>query len=184
MNKRWHMMLDSIIWDDVFIAKLDAMNEKMKQALIEMRNLALYTYNHLLTICPDDKTVMVKSILGVDDMDMDGWEYGSDMWAYLTEILKNPELSLHSLYEYGVAFEMIIEKGNDPFYYSDNQLLYHGEEPENWNEYMDSKKTEYMHIIYGVHNMIDHCGWTLQDLINVKSYYTKIEIEYRNKENG
>ncbi len=41
-------------------------------------------------------------------------------------------------------------------------------------------KTNHVRIIYGVHNAIDHCHWTLQDLINVKSYKTKIEVEYCN----
>lgn len=34
-------------------------------------------------------------------------------------------------------------------------------------------------IVYGVHNMIDHCHWTLQDLMGIRQYSTKIEIEYR-----
>lgn len=155
----------------------------MKQALIDMRNLTFDTYNHLLVNCPDDKEFDVTGMLFVDDMEMEGWEYGSHMSDYLSEILQTPEYS--SLYRYGVAHEVIFESADRPYGLNENNtemnMLYMAELPENWNEHMDREKTANLNIIYGVHNMIDHCHWTLQDLINVKSYKAKIEVEYRNK---
>ena len=183
LMERWGLMHKSIVWDDEFIAKLVAMNEKMKQALIDMRNLALGTYNHQIANCPDDKEFDVTGRLFVDDMEMEGWEYGSHMSDYLSEILQTPEYS--SLYRYGVAHEVIFESSDRPYGINENNtemnMLYMAELPENWNEHMDREKTANLNIIYGVHNMIDHCHWTLQDLINVKSYKSKIEVEYRNK---
>jgi len=183
LMERWGLMHKSIVWDDEFIAKLVAMNEKMKQALIDMRNLALGTYNHQIANCPDDKEFDVTGRLFVDDMEMEGWEYGSHMSDYLSEILQTPEYS--SLYRYGVAHEVIFESSDRPYGINENNtemnMLYMAEQPENWNEHMDREKTANLNIIYGVHNMIDHCHWTLQDLINVKSYKSKIEVEYRNK---
>ena len=183
LMERWRLMHQSIVWDDDFIAKLVAMNEKMKQALIDMRNLALNTYTHLLTNCPDEKEFDVTGRLFVDDMEMEGWEYGSHMSDYLSEILQTPEYS--GLYRYGVAHEVIFESADRPCGINENNtemnMLYMAELPENWNEHMDREKTANLNIIYGVHNMIDHCHWTLQDLINVKSYKSKIEVEYRNK---
>lgn len=183
LMERWRLMHRSIVWDDDFIAKLVAMNEKMKQALIDMRNLTLDTYTHLLTNCPDEKEFDVTGRLFVDDMEMEGWKYGIHMSDYLSEILQTPEYS--SLYRYGVAHEVIFESADRPYGISENNtemnMLYMAELPENWNEHMDREKTANLNIIYGVHNMIDHCHWTLQDLINVKSYKSKIEVEYRNK---
>ena len=183
LMERWRLMHRSIVWDDDFIAKLVAMNEKMKQALIDMRNLALNTYTHLLTNCPDEKEFDVTGRLFVDDMEMEGWKYGIHMSDYLSEILQTPEYS--GLYRYGVAHEVIFESSDRPYGINENNtemnMLYMAELPENWNEHMDREKTANLNIIYGVHNMIDHCHWTLQDLINVKSYKSKIEVEYRNK---
>lgn len=183
LMERWRLIHQSIVWDDDFIAKLVAMNEKMKQALIDMRNLALDTYTHLLVNCPDDKEFDVTGRLFVDDMEMEEWEYGSHMSDYLSEILQMPEYS--GLYRYGVAHEVIFESADRPYGINENNtemnMLYMAELPENWNEHMDREKTANLNIIYGVHNMIDHCHWTLQDLINVKSYKSKIEVEYRNK---
>lgn len=183
LMERWRLMHRSIVWDDDFIAKLVAMNEKMKQALIDMRNLALNTYTYLLTNCPDEKEFDVTGRLFVDDLEMEGWECGSHMSDYLSEILQTPEYA--GLYRYGVAHEVIFESVDRPYGINENNtemnLLYMAEQPENWNEHMDREKTANLNIIYGVHNMIDHCHWTLQDLINVKSYKSKIEVEYRNK---
>ena len=183
LMERWKLMHRSIVWDDDFIAKLVAMNEKMKQALIDMRNLTLNTYTHLLTNCPDDKEFDVTGRLFVDDLEMQGWECGSHMSDYLSEILQTPEYA--GLYRYGVAHEVIFESADRPYGINDRNtemnLLYMAEQPDNWNEHMNREKTANLNIIYGVHNMIDHCHWTLQDLINVKSYKSKIEVEYRNK---
>ena len=183
LMERWRLMHRSIVWDEDFIAKLVAMNEKMKQALIDMRNLALNTYTHLLTNCPDEKEFDVTGRLFVDDLEMEGWECGSHMSDYLSEILQTPEYA--GLYRYGVAHEVIFESADRPYGINENNtemnMLYMAELPENWNEHMDREKTANLNIIYGVHNMIDHCHWTLQDLINVKSYKSKIEVEYRNK---
>lgn len=183
LMERWRLMHQSIVWDDEFVEKLMAMNENMKQALIDMRHLAIDTYNHLLANSPDDKEFDVTGMLYVDDMEMEGWEYGSHISDYLSEILQMPEYS--GLYRYGVAHEVIFESAERPYGINDNNtemnMLYMAEQPENWNEHMDREMTAHLNIIYGVHNMIDHCHWTLQDLINVKSYKAKIEVDYRNK---
>ena len=39
----------------------------------------------------------------------------------------------------------------------------------------------HLHLVYGVHNLYEHCEWTLQDLLGIRSYRTKIEIEYYNR---
>ena len=155
-------------WDDEFIAKLVAMNEKMKQALIDMRNLALGTYNHQIANCPDDKEFDVTGMLYVDDMEMEGWEYGSHISDYLSEILQMPEYS--GLYRYGVAHEVIFESAERPYGINDNNtemnMLYMAEQPENWNEHMDREMTAHLNIIYGVHNMtLDASGSDQREVV-------------------
>lgn len=187
MMMRWNMMHHSIMWDDEFVAKLDAMNEQMKQALIAMRYKTLDVYEYLKLRCPEDMKLEVMGRLYVDDMDMEGWEYESDMWANLSEILQTPAMSRDSLYANGITYPLVFDSTDNNSCHSCEEcetmyMLYREKHYDNWNEHMDRNKTGHMHIIYGVHNMIDHCHWTLQDLINVKSYKTKIEVEYSNKQ--
>jgi hypothetical protein len=187
MMMRWNMMHHGIMWDDEFVAKLDAMNEQMKQALIAMRYKTLDVYEYLKLRCPEDMKLEVMGRLYVDDMDMEGWEYESDMWANLSEILQTPAMSRDSLYADGITYPLVFNSTDNNSCHSCEEcetmyMLYREKHYDNWNEHMDSNKTGHMHIIYGVHNMIDHCHWTLQDLINVKSYKTKIEVEYSNKQ--
>jgi len=187
MMMRWNMMHHSIMWDDEFVAQLDAMNEHMKQALIAMRYKTLDVYEYLKAKCPEDMKLEVTGRLYVDDMDMEGWEYESDMWANLSEILQTPAMSRASLYADGITYPLVFDSTDNNSCHSCEEcetmyMLYREKHNDNWNELMDRNKTDHMHIIYGVHNMIDHCHWTLQDLINVKSYKTKIEIEYSNKQ--
>lgn len=183
LMQRWRMMHDSIVWNDDFIMKLEVMNEKMKQALLDMRRMTLDTYNHLLSQCPDDKELEVIGTLWVDDMEIEGWKYGSHMWAYLSEILQTPEIGISNLYKYGVSMELTYNSTDYSYdrFQTELGLLYLEDKLDNWNEHMNREKTEHLHIIYGVHNMTDHSCWTFQDLINVKSYKTRIKVEYQDK---
>lgn len=184
LMQRWRMMHESIVWNDDFIMKLEVMNEKMKQALLNMRRMTLDTYNHLLSQCPDDKELEVTGTLWVDDMEIEGWTYGSHMWAYLAEILQTPEIGISNLYKYGVSMELTYKSTDNDCdrFQTELGLLYLEDKLDNWNEHMDREKTDHLHIVYGVHNMIDHSCWTLQDLINVKSYKTKIKVDYQDKQ--
>ena len=184
LMQRWRMMHESIVWNDDFIMKLEVMNEKMKQALLDMRRMTLETYNHLLSQCPDDKELEVTGTLWVDDMEIEGWTYGSHMWAYLAEILQTPEIGISNLYKHGISMELTYNSTDNTCdrFQTELGLLYLEEKLDNWNEHMDREKTDHLHIIYGVHNMIDHSRWTLQDLINVKSYKTEIKIKYQDKQ--
>jgi len=183
LMQRWRMMHDKIVWNDGFITKLEVMNEKMKQALLDMRRMTLETYNHLLSQCPDDKELEVTGTLWVDDMEIEGWKYGSHMWAYLSEILQTPEIGISNLYKYGVSMELTYNSTDNACdrFQTELGLLYLEDKLDNWNEHMNREKTDHLHIVYGVHNMIDHSCWTLQDLINVKSYKTKIKVDYQDK---
>ena len=186
LSQRWRLMHRSLTWDDNCVAAIEAMNEQMKQALIDMRNKTLATFDWLKPQCGNDQIIDVKGTLRVDDMEIEGWKYGSHMWEYLVEILQTPEIV--GLYEDGVTFPVEFSTDDNPemgnFLSTELEMLYLEDHLDNWNEHLDRKKTANLNIIYGVHNMIDHNSWTLQDLINVKSYNAKIEVEFRNKWNG
>ena len=142
LNQRWHMMHSSIVWDDDFIARLSAMNEKMKQAVLEMRRLTLDTFEHLMASCPKDKEIETTGTLWVDDMDMEGWKHGSHMWGYLSEILQTPELGWANLYKYGVTREVVYCSDETSWHTNaDNtelEVLYQmSGQLDNWNEFMD-----------------------------------------------
>ena len=186
MMFRWNTMQNCIVWDDEFVAQLDAMNERMKQALIAMRYKTLDVYEYMKLKCPENMKLEVTGRLYVDDMDTECWERGSDEWAYLTEVLQTPAMSRDSLYADGITYPITFDSTSNNFYHSCEEcetlyMLYRERHFDNWNDGMNRNKTDHMHIIYGVHNMIEHCHWTLQDLINVKSYKTKIDVVYRNK---
>ena len=63
-------------------------------------------------------------------------------------------------------------------YDSEYQVLYLEDKLDNWNELMPRDKTAHLHIIHGIHNLYDHCHWSLQDILGIKSYKMKIEVEY------
>ncbi|MBQ8990914.1 MAG: hypothetical protein IJ084_02755 [Prevotella sp.] len=179
---RWILMHDRLTWDETCVNAIQSMNERMKKALIEMRNKTQETYDWLAASCPRDQTLEVTGMLYVDDMKLENWRKGSRMWYCLTEVLKTPQIV--GLYQSGITHPVEFSNEDDglPQDNSELEVLYQADHQDNWNEHMDREKTDHLNIVYGVHNMIDHCHWTLQDLMGIRTYSTKIEIEYRKRD--
>lgn len=182
LGSRWRLMHKKLTWDDDCIKAIKTMNERMKRALIDMRNKTLNTYELLAPSCPKNQVLEVMGMLFVDDIKLEGWRKGSHMWCYLSELLKMPKIV--GLYHSGITYPVVFTNDDRDWNYenSEMEVLYRTDHPDSWNEHMDREKTEPLNIVYGVHNMIDHCYWTLQDLMGIRTYTTKIEIVYRKRD--
>ena len=121
--QRWQLLTKSFEWTDENITRLEAMNEQLKTALLDMRRKTIEVYETLNHWRTPDKVLGVDGRLFVKDMVLEGWEYDEFMQGTLSELM----------------------------------LL--------------------QHIIYAVHNLYEHCHWSLQDLLGIRSYGIGIEIE-------
>lgn len=178
---RWRLMHDKLTWDEACIKSITTMNERMKNALIDMRNKTQNIYEWLVARCPKDQILEVTGMLYVDDMKMENWRKGTRMAYCLSEVLKTPKIV--GLYQFGITHPVVFSNEDDslPQDNSELEVLYLANHLDNWNEHMDREKTDHLNIVHGVHNMIDHCHWALQDLMGIRSYSTKIEIEHRER---
>ena len=62
-------------------------------------------------------------------------------------------------------------------YDSCNQVLYLGEEIDNWNEGLDKEFTKDLHLIYAFHNLWDHMHFSIFDLLWVRDFTVELFIE-------
>ena len=53
--QRWHMMRDSFEWSDENVNRIAQMNERMKEALLDMRRRTIEVYESLNSWCTSDK---------------------------------------------------------------------------------------------------------------------------------
>ena len=63
---------------------------------------------------------------------------------------------------------------------SENQLLFLDDKEGNWNEGLDEKLTNDMHLIYAFHNLWSHMEFSVYDLLWVRDFNIEIssEIDY------
>lgn len=63
--QRWRMMRDSFEWTDENIRRIEQMNERMKEALLDMRRRTIEVYESLNSWCTSDKELHVKVASGL-----------------------------------------------------------------------------------------------------------------------
>ena len=181
---RWSMLHHSFEWTDENIARLEAANEKMKEALLDMRRRTIEVYESLKGWCTPDKDLYVKGTLWVEEMSFSGWEHDEDMEAYLCDIFTRAPYCGFYVNSVSMSYDLKHDAGTTHCpenYDTEYELLYLHDSIDNWNELMNREKTDHLHLVYGVHNLYEHCHWALQDLLGIRSYCTKIEIEYDNR---
>lgn len=181
--ERWRLMRDSFEWTDENVSRIEQMNERMKEALLDMRKRTIEVYESLRGWCTPDKDLHVKGTLWVEEMAaFEGWEQDEDMEAMLFDIMTRKPYCGFYANSVSMSYDLWYDATHqDADYDTENELLYLGENTDNWNELMNLEKTVHLHLVYGVHNLYEHCEWTLQDLLGIRSYRTKIEIEYYNR---
>lgn len=183
--KRWCLMRDSFEWTDENIARLEAANDQMKEALLDMRRKTIEVYESLGGWRTADKDLYVEGTLWVEDMTFEGWEDDEDMRVSLFEIMTcKPCCGFYGNFGVDTAYNLYhheLKSHNPSNYGTENDFLYLSDTPDNWNELMPREHTDHLHLIHGIHNLYEHCHWSLQDLLGICSYKIKIEIEQNNR---
>ena len=183
--ERWALMRRNFKWTDENVARLEVVNEQLKAALLDMRRKTIEVYESLNSWRTPDKILDVSGTLWVESMIFEGWETDTEIQDLLWDIMTYPPYC-GGLYEYnGISHPYNLDydstySHNSDGYRTENDMLYLSDAPDNWNELMNRERTDHLHLVYGIHNLYEHCHWSLQDLLGIRSYKIKIEIEQRN----
>lgn len=54
-------------------------------------------------------------------------------------------------------------------------------ENDNWNEGLDREWSKDLQLIQPVHNLYDHCYFSLYDLIYVREFNLEVHVEFEDK---
>ena len=174
-------LLDSkFVMDDYSKQLLSEFNEAMKQQLIIMRSRTEELYHRM-------EDLEYPSYMGVTGKCFLGYTYSTlhpiqttrakKMWAILNGTLDD----FISIYNDGVTHCFTIcNNGIDSYPNSENQLLFLDDKEGNWNEGLDEKLTNDMHLIYAFHNLWSHMEFSVYDLLWVRDFNIEIssEIDY------
>ncbi|MBR1688845.1 MAG: hypothetical protein IJ710_10035 [Prevotella sp.] len=177
---RWCLMRDRFEWTAENITRLEAANERLKTALCEMRRQTIETYETAKER-GQNQSIYVEGTLWVEDMTFEEWEQNEDMQEALFDVMASTTYGGFYANSISIPFRLQYNAqvtDTPDTYDSENQVLYLDDSIGNWDELMPRDKTENLHLVYAIHNLYEHCHWSLQDILGIKSYKAKIEVEY------
>lgn len=183
--ERWRMMRDRFEWTDENIARLVAANELLKQALADMRRRTIEVYESVSAWRTPDKDLEVIGKLWVENMTFEEWENDEDMkWNLFDVMTSKPYCGFYTnsvSIEFRLSYDKMVSDTAETCD-SEMHVLYLEDKLDNWNELMPPEKTDHLHLVYAIHNLYEHCRWSLQDILGIKSYRTEIKIEYSDRD--
>lgn len=172
-------LLDGMfVMDDHYKSMLAEFNETLRHNLIDMRQQAIVLYEAVSKSHP-------KGAFGIEGKCLLGYEYpklhpvqsmrAKKIWAIMSGVLDD----FMPLYDFNGAGDFRIQS-MDGQIDSESQMLYLGEELDNWNEGLNREETADMYLIYAFHNLFSHMEFSIFDLLWVRHFVfeLKCEIDY------
>ena len=164
LGVRRNILNEYFIMDEYYKQLLCEFNEALKLQLIDMRNRTIKLFESV----KDVQTIRAKK-----------------MWAMLNGTMDD----FMPLYDDGACSFEIETWGDSIHIQSENEMLYLGEEPDNWNEGLDRELTKDMHLTHAFHNLYEHLEFSIFDLLWVRDFNIELHAEidyhtYKNDEFG
>lgn len=167
------LILDSMfILTDEYKQLLGQFNERMKNALCDMRQQAIEMHRHALAADVTNLEVTGRVFLSYKYPEKHPVQTirAKKIWALLSGAYD----SFMPLYEKGVNELYLNDR--DP-YPSEHLTLFLSEDIDNWNEGFDRVLTSDMQLCYGVYNLIEHTYFSIFDLLWVRDFYIEVKCE-------
>ena len=164
-----------------YLQLLSDFNEIMKQQMIEMRKRTIALFESVDVFAAN---VELPGTIEVEGKCFFGYDYPSlhpiqnerakQMW----DILNGTIDDYIPLYSKGFGqFRIDTYHSSTPEIESEHKMLYLNDEIDNWNEGLDSELTKDMHLIYPFHNLFEHMEFSIFDLIWVRDFFIKLNVE-------
>ncbi len=178
LSTRSYVLSKMFVMNQEYKQLLSDFNEALKSELIEMRLRTIKAYESVANIRKDDNDDI--SAEGICYM---GYKYSTlhpiqtirakKIWALLNGSIDDDFNPMYALCHDGIAFRC----GHRDKIDSANQLLYLGEEEDNWNiEGLDREMTNDMHLIYPIHSFLTHANFSIFDFLWVRDFNIEITV--------
>lgn len=177
LEVRKAILNEMFILDDHYLKLIIEFNEALKQQMIEMRRRTIALYESVAEAeLPGTLEVEGKCFLGYDYPPLHPIqdERAKKMWNILNGTIDD----YIPLYCDGFGqFRIDTCHSSTPEILSEQQMLYLGEETDNWNEGLDREMTKDMHLIYPFHNLFEHMEFSIFDLLWVRDFNIELNVE-------
>lgn len=173
LEMRKQLLDKEFVMNEEYKHLLSEFNEAMKTQVIDMRTKVIATYQAIAsTEVMKRAEVKGKCFLGLPyptDHPIQT-ERAKKMWKVLNGSIIDDYMPIYKDWGF-LEWEY---SGGEP--QSENQLLYLGDEVDNWNEYLDRDMTDDMHLIHPFHFLYECNSFSLFDLLWVRDFDTEISI--------
>ena len=177
LEVRKAILNEMFVLDEHYLQLINDFNEAIKQQMIEMRRRTIALYESVAKVgLPGTLEVEGKCFLGYDYPALHPIqdERAKKMWNILNGTIDD----YIPLYCDGFGqFHIDTYHFPSPEIMSEQQMLYLGEETDNWNEGLDREMTKDMHLIYPFHNLFEHMVFSIFDLLWVRDFNIELNVE-------
>lgn len=191
IEQRGYRLQDLFEYNEENKVLLKTFNECLKQAQIKLFRQGLKVYGEALGqaknlgINEDDVEVECKIALPTKYPEIHPLqtETAKKVWEVLTtggyiEIYDN-NIGLDLWFDkHSKRLLKLSEKELQPYI---NKYLYMNDKEDNWNDGMNRKWSKNLNLLYGVHNLTDHCCFSFYDLLYVREFDSRIQVTYSKK---
>ncbi|MEE3417074.1 MAG: hypothetical protein VZR53_17145, partial [Prevotella sp.] len=183
---RCHLLNSMFVLDETNKQLLAEFNEALRIQVLETRKRVVTLFNSVSESgLSGDFEVTGKCFLGYEYSKIHPVQTirAKKMWAILNGSIDN------YIPLYGDGVELIHVSSWDSEIPSENQVLYLDDKLDNWNEGLDGKLTEDMHLIHPFHNLYSHMDFSIFDLLWVRDFNIEVNAEvdsntYNHKDYG
>lgn len=177
LEVRKTILNEMFILDEHHLQLINDFNEAIKQQMIEMRRRTITLYESVAKAeLPGTLEVEGKCFLGYDYPPLHPIqdERAKKMWNILNGTIDD----YIPLYCDGFGqFRIDTYHSSTPEIMPEQQMLYLGEETDNWNEGLDREMTKDMNLIYPFHNLFEHMEFSIFDLLWVRDFNIELNVE-------
>ena len=177
LEVRKAILNEMFVLDEHHLQLIKDFNESIKQQMIEMRHRTIALFESVAKEeLPGTLEVEGKCFLGYDYPTLHPIqdERAKKMWNILNGTIDD----YIPLYCDGFGqFRIDTCHSSTQEILTEQQMLYLGEETDNWNEGLDREMTKDMHLIYPFHNLFEHMEFSIFDLLWVRDFNIELNVE-------
>ena len=167
LGVRCHLLNSLFVLDENYKQLLTEFNEALRKQVLETRKRVITLFNSVSESgLTGEFEVTGKCFLGYEYSKIHPVQTirAKKMWAIL-----NGSIDKYiPLYEDGV--DLISVSSWDSEIPTEHQVLYLDDKLDNWNENLDRKLTEDMHLTFPFHNLYSHMEFSIFDLLWVRDF--------------
>jgi len=177
LDERYRLLRRLQVYDDDMKSLLNAFNDRLRSAATTLYNRVKLISEEYYSRNDGFGEYEVEGKLFLGYSYPESHPIQSDTAHTIWEILTQG--GYYPLYDDGCTWSLrVSERHPLEKIYKMEEWLGFSDGVDNWNEGLDGEWSKDMHLVYPIHNLYDHLGFSLYDLIYVDKFNIEVNVKF------